>query len=169
MSRKLLILRHGKSDWSQDCDDFNRPLKKRGRRDTYRVGQWLQQQDFAPQRILTSPAVRARDTAHIIAEVLDADSRVVEDQRLYGADPETLRSVLADLPDAVQRVILVGHNPGLEWLGEWLLGRPLPATEAGKRLSTATLAWLAVPTAWDALRKGSARLQHFVRPADLAT
>lgn len=168
MSRELILLRHGKSDWSQDVDDRQRPLKKRGRRDAERVGRWLHAQGFEPQRILTSPAVRARDTARIVAEALGDRDLVEEVPSLYAADPEALRGVLTALPEGLQRVVLVGHNPGLEWLAEWLLGAPLPATAEGKRLTTAALVWLTLPDAWSELGKGSARLRHFLRPAELA-
>jgi len=64
MSRELLLLRHGKSDWNSGVTDFRRPLKDRGKRGAQRMGTWLWQQDLRPDLILSSPAERALTTAH---------------------------------------------------------------------------------------------------------
>jgi phosphohistidine phosphatase len=63
MTRELLLLRHGKSDWSTGVDDYHRPLKDRGKRDAQRIGVWLAQQKMIPDLIVTSSAERALVTA----------------------------------------------------------------------------------------------------------
>ncbi|HBJ28222.1 histidine phosphatase family protein, partial [Cobetia sp.] len=63
MRRELLLMRHGKSDWSVAADDFHRPLKERGKRGAQRMGAWLAQEALVPDAILSSPALRARATA----------------------------------------------------------------------------------------------------------
>ena len=63
MTRELLILRHGKSDWEAGTDDFHRPLKDRGKRGAQRVGVWLLQQGLLPDHVVSSPAERAIVTA----------------------------------------------------------------------------------------------------------
>lgn len=63
MPRELLLLRHGKSDWDTDTDDFNRPLKDRGKRGAQRVGVWLLRQGLLPDLVIASPAERALVTA----------------------------------------------------------------------------------------------------------
>ena len=63
MKRELILLRHGKSDWSQPVSDYKRPIKKRGFKEAGRVGVWLLTQDLVPAQILCSPARRARETA----------------------------------------------------------------------------------------------------------
>ncbi|WP_157729817.1 histidine phosphatase family protein [Bacterioplanes sanyensis] len=147
MSDEFLLLRHGKSDWSVDCPDISRPLKKRGQRDAERIGAWLWQHECIPTSIISSPATRAQQTAHWCARAMGINpQRISLDGRLYMASPATLLEVLAErLADAPgpasQRPLLVGHNPGMEQLIEQLSDTPPPYPDDGKLLPTASLAW----------------------------
>jgi phosphohistidine phosphatase len=67
--KTLLLMRHAKSSWKHtELDDHDRPLAKRGKRDAPRMGQLVRQEELVPQLILSSTAVRARNTAEIVAE-----------------------------------------------------------------------------------------------------
>jgi phosphohistidine phosphatase len=168
MSRELLILRHGKSDWRADVDDFNRPLKKRGQRAAHHIGSWLVQQGTIPDLIISSPAARAIATAEICAARMGLDSHaIVQDRRIYEAPCSRLIEVLEECPDGAQRVLLVGHNPGLESLLDYLAIEPPVVPDDGKILPTATLARLAMPAQWRQLRAGCARLLALTRPGSL--
>ena len=99
MSRQLLVLRHGKSDWSVDVSDFERPLKKRGKKAAQRMGAWLQQQDLVPDYIMSSPAERALNTAEKLTKAMGLTANQVHyDSRLYVAELKDLQAVLADCP-----------------------------------------------------------------------
>jgi len=63
MKNKLLLLRHGKSDWSTNDDDMYRPIKDRGKRGAQRIGVWLAQKNLIPDKVISSPAERTRVTA----------------------------------------------------------------------------------------------------------
>jgi len=168
MARELLILRHGKSDWSADTDDFHRPIKGRGKRGAQRIATWLLQQGLVPYHIVSSPAVRARATARIACKAMGlGDDTVTRDPRIYLATRQELLEVLGACPPKARRVMLVGHNPGLEGLLEFLVSKPTPVSDDGKLLPTATLARLAMPEAWQSLEAGCARLLDLVRPATL--
>lgn len=167
MARELLLLRHGKSDWSQGTDDFHRPLKDRGKRGAQRMGVWLLQQGLLPDYIIASPATRAIETARKLSKVLGLDPRQIKkEQRIYAASPGQLLEVLGECPAKAKRVLLVGHNPGLEELLHYLLGEQAPAGEEG-RLPTATLARLDMPDDWRKLPAGSAKLRSITRPREL--
>ena len=115
MSRELLLLRHGKSDWSVDVDDFHRPLKDRGKRGAQQIGTWLAKNDLQPDRVISSPAERAINTAEKAIKAMGASARdIVRDQRIYEAGVGALLRVLAEVPAEHRRVMLVGHNPGFE-------------------------------------------------------
>lgn len=168
MSRELLILRHGKSSWGSNVDDFDRPLKDRGKRGAQRVGVWLWQQDLRPDLIISSPAERALTTAHKCGKTMDLDIRhVTEDARIYEATADVLLTVLADVAGDVGRLMLVGHNPGLEQLLIFLCGNETAVTEDGKLLPTATLAHLSMPEDWQNLTSGCAVLKRILRPREL--
>lgn len=167
MTHELLLLRHAKSDWPVDVDDFSRPLKKRGRRAAKQVGRWLHQQHLIPDTILSSPATRALATAQRVCRQLGIDeSTIVCDLRIYEADAQTLLSILKTGCHG-RRVLLVGHNPGLENLLLKLVPHSIPLSINGKCLPTAALAQLAFESEWAELSPGSAKLVALVRPDSL--
>lgn len=167
MTHELLLLRHAKSDWSVDMDDFSRPLNKRGRRAAKRVGRWLHEQHLIPDTILSSPATRALTTAQRVCRQLDIDeSAIVCDSRIYQADVLTLLAVLKSRHQD-QRVLLVGHNPGLEDLLLKLTSHSVPLSANGKYLPTAALAQLTFKGAWTELSEGAATLVTLIRPDSL--
>jgi len=168
MTRELLLLRHGKSDWDAGVDDYHRPLKDRGKRSAQRIGVWLAQQQLVPDLIVTSPAERALVTAQKACKAMgDGDTGIQRDERIYAAGIDELLVVLGDCPESAVRVMLVGHNPGLEELLVWLASTAVPLPEDGKLLPTATLARLQMPADWRALVAGCARLDSITRPGTL--
>jgi len=169
MSRQLLLMRHGKSDWSREVDDFDRPLKKRGKRGAQRMGAWLKAQNILPDFIVSSPAERAYNTAAKLTKAMGLTVQdIAIDERIYEANLEQLQAVLADCPKAAKRVLVIGHNPGLEDLLYYLQAGQLAVSENGKLLATATLALLEMPDNWKALKKGSAKVVSITRASKLA-
>jgi phosphohistidine phosphatase len=144
--KTLLILRHAKSSWDDpDLPDIDRPLNKRGKRDAPRVGQRLRQQDLVPDLILSSPARRARQTAEAVALESGFGGDIEIRTDFYPGEPDDYIENLGQLPDEVERVMVVGHNPGLESLLVELTGE-------SAALPTAALAQVEVPVqSWDAL------------------
>jgi phosphohistidine phosphatase len=168
MPRELLLLRHGKSDWSLNAEDFSRPLKDRGGRDAERMGTWLQRQGWIPDHWLCSPAERAKNTAERCAAAMEQDARRIHyDERIYEAGLSPLLEVLAGSPADAGCVILVGHNPGLEDLLIHLTGDRVPDSSDHKLLPTATLARLTMPEDWSRLKAGCAHLLSITRPGEL--
>jgi len=162
MSQELLLLRHGKSDWNIDTDDFHRPLKRRGIQGAKQVGIWLLEQQLVPDTIISSPAERAIDTAEKACQMMRLNEQCIhQEQRLYDANLEILIQILSQLSNIAQRVLLVGHNPGLAELLIYLAGK-IP--EDHKILPTATLARLDIPSPWDKIDKNCAELVEIKRP-----
>jgi phosphohistidine phosphatase len=169
MSRTLILLRHGKSDWGTDDDDFNRPLKKRGKVAAGQAGKWLTNNGYLPDFVISSPAKRAMQTAELACTDMDLRKKKIYRQKhIYLATPEELLHVLEDCPLQAKRVMLVGHNPGLEELLFYLVNGQLTIPEDGKIMPTATLAVLDLPDNWDKLECGAAHLEFLVRPKDIA-
>jgi phosphohistidine phosphatase len=137
---QLLVLRHAKSSWAdQHRDDWERPLTARGERDATRVGELLAQLRLVPDLIITSDAVRAQTTAQRAADAAGYRARLTLSSRLYHATPDTAIEVLRAIASTTaRRVMIVGHNPGLEDLVAQLTGAHLG-------LSTATLVHLELP------------------------
>ena len=137
--KRLLILRHGKSDWGDSSlDDWHRPLSGRGIVDAPRVGEVLRTQSRVPDIIVTSDAVRARATAEAVARSAGYTREIVLEPSFYLATPDTIIGVLNGLSDDVESVLIVGHNPGFEDLLQALTGDD-------HEMPTAALAQLALP------------------------
>jgi phosphohistidine phosphatase len=167
-ARQLIVLRHAKSDWdSETLMDFDRPLAKRGAKDAPRMGKWLHEQGLIPDHVLSSPAERAKQTTLRVCAALGiAEADIHWDAQLYAASRETLCRALADCPPTAGRVLLVGHNPGLEELLIYLCGT-VPLAPDGKLLPTASAAQLMMPEDWTRLAPGSAHLIGITRPRSL--
>ena len=165
----LTLLRHAKSGWDDGVErDFDRPLNPRGRRAARTVGAEMRAEGLAFDRIVASPAKRVIETLDEVAAgygPLDA----IYDERLYLALSETLIDVAREAPKTATRLLLVGHNPGLEETALRLTraGGSLRA-EAELKYPTGTLAEIHLPIeSWSELRHGVGRLERFIRPRDL--
>lgn len=133
--KTLLLMRHAKSSWSEaGVDDHERPLNRRGERDAPRMGRWLADQDLLPGLVIASTARRAVQTASAVCQGAGLSDDVVEYSRLYHASPAAWASVVQRIADGVERLLAIGHNPGLEELVEALHGE-------WERMPTAAIAW----------------------------
>lgn len=169
MSRELLILRHGKSDWSTDAlSDFERPLAARGRKAVKRMGRWLREHRLLPDHIVSSPAERARQTTLRACKFAGIPKPpVLWEQNIYEAGVPDLLRVLAQCPQDKQRVMIVGHNPGFEDLVAYLGGEGTEIPPNGKLMPTAALAHVHLPDQWESLQPGCALRLRITRPRAL--
>jgi phosphohistidine phosphatase len=122
MERTLVVIRHAKSDWGQEVPDSDRPLNDRGRREAPGIGRWLADHVEGLDLVICSPATRARQTWRLAAERYAPTLRARYDERVYGAGPRELMSVLEEVDDTVASAGLIGHNPGVSELVETLTG-----------------------------------------------
>jgi phosphohistidine phosphatase len=119
--KTLLIMRHAKSSWKHpELADRDRPLNKRGEKDAPHMGKVLKHADILPQLIYTSTAVRSSKTAETVAEKIGYKKEIIYKDALYMAEPLQIVDVLRETPDEIKRVMIVGHNPGMEGLAQML-------------------------------------------------
>ena len=127
--KSILVLRHAKSSRKDpDLTDHDRPLNKRGKRDAPRMGRLLKKENLVPDIIISSTAVRARATAEAVAKASGYKGDITFNGSLYAAGPQAYIDAMHDLSDDYVRVVIIGHNPGLEELVEMLTGEihPMP-------------------------------------------
>ena len=196
MTRRLILLRHAKSDWP-DVPDRDRPLAKRGRRDAPRIGRWLDEHGYQPDVVVVSDAARTRQTWDLVAPELGGSPAVHFEPRAYAASAPTLLYLAQELPARYRTALLIGHNPGLSELATSLAGPPESTTAVGPPESTTAVGPLesdratgpavkdngprpaiSLPTAavavfeftgdWPSLTPGHARLINLTTPADLS-
>jgi phosphohistidine phosphatase len=162
--KTLLVQRHAKSSWKDPgLDDHDRPLNKRGKTDAPRMGRLVREEGLIPDLILSSTAVRAKNTAKEVAEKSRYTGKIQGDSRLYLAGPADIVTVLneIDAPSA-NRVMIVGHNPGFEELVRVLTG-------GREAFPTAALAQVELPiSTWGELELSTkGKLAHLWRPKEL--
>ena len=133
------------------------------------MGRWLADQGLAPDHVISSPATRAGKTAREICSACDFDLDAVHwDERMYLSSVATMIEVLGECPDSACRVFLIGHNPGMEGLLEYLTGYQVQPYDDGKLMPTAAIAQLQLSTDWCSLDSGTATLKQKLRPSMLA-
>jgi phosphohistidine phosphatase len=169
LGRRLVLLRHAKSDWPDDVPDHDRPLAKRGHRDAPAVGRWLGQSGYAPDGVICSTAVRARETWDLAADGLlrarpGAPPPVSYEPRVYEATVLGLLMLVRELPPEWRTALIVGHNPGL---AELTVGLAAPSSDPPAAFPTAAVAVLGVPGPWADTAPGEAGLLAFAIPADM--
>ncbi|MGE5547066.1 MAG: SixA phosphatase family protein [Solirubrobacterales bacterium] len=169
--RTIFLLRHAKSSWEDPAvEDFDRPLTGRGRRAARAMAEYMAKGKIRPAFVLCSTAQRTRETYAFIEPKLKGAPVAFEDG-VYEASRHDLAHRLRELDDHLASVMLVGHNPGLERLAEFLTAGH-GAEDAVRRMSdkfpAGALAILeANVTHWAELDEGTCRLAGFVRPKDL--
>jgi phosphohistidine phosphatase len=167
--KRLFLLRHAKSAWDDPAlRDRDRPLAPRGRKAAKRVARWARKHGVRPQLVVCSSAERAQQTLQGVLPGLGEPTVWVE-MTLYAAGVETLLARVRALPEEVDEVMLVGHNPGLMEL-VLLLAAPGPLRErARENLPTGALAELEMDVGrWADVSPAAARLTELVLPRELS-
>ncbi|WP_028298584.1 SixA phosphatase family protein [Olivibacter sitiensis] len=123
MSKELFLIRHAKSDWSFDLTDVERPLNYRGNRDAPVMAKRLKEYGILPQLIITSNALRTKETAaYFVDKLALQEDKVIEDAHIYEAHYETLLMVINDFDNQYDRIAIIGHNPGISVINSYLSG-----------------------------------------------
>jgi len=161
--KTLFLLRHAKSSWSDpQLSDFDRPLNERGRRTAPFMGQVMRERGYRPAIIISSPARRAKDTAMLVAGVLEHPESIQFEDRLYEAGPQTLLSITRAIDIDHSSAMLVGHNPGTEGFVRLLTGKNEP-------MPTASLAVIELAIeSWSDAELGRGNLKEVLRPKELS-
>lgn len=167
--RRLMLLRHGKSEWPDGMKDIDRPLAKRGREAVPRMGAYLAEEQLYPDLALVSPARRARETWDLVAPQL-GEVPARSEPRIYEAPPDRLLAVLRETEPQVRTLVLVGHNPGFQDLARLLVGHGdrYAFSRMAQKYPTAGLAVIDFAVEdWREVKPGLGRLDRFVTPKSL--
>lgn len=157
--KTLYILRHAKSSWNDaSLPDFDRPLNGRGLNAAPFIGEVIARKGLFPDLIISSPAKRAMQTATLVKESSGSNAPIQYEERIYEASPHTLKTVISQVAESVESVLLVGHNPGIEGLINHLTGNLEP-------MPTAALAAISLDiAAWSKIDANCGTLQFVIRP-----
>ncbi len=170
--KTLYLLRHAKSSWGDSTlADHDRPLNSRGRRAAPLIGAFLREQGHVPDLVLCSTATRTRETLAFLLEELGVEPAIDWDGDLYLAGPRQMLDLLGALPDTVESVLMIGHNPGTAILAEALCaeGDAAGLDLMRTKFPTAGLAIIHLEVdRWEETQGDCGRLLSFTRPSDLA-
>ncbi len=160
--KTLYLLRHAKSSWDDPAlKDFDRPLNKRGLKAAPKIGAHMLKEKIRPDLVLSSPALRAKQTTHIVCEAAGLSSLINFDERIYEASVQRLFEIVAGFEEGISTAMMVGHNPGFEELLAALTGE-------SQRMPTGALACIELKIKkWPDLTGGCGKLKWLVRAKDL--
>ena len=172
---RLFLLRHAKSDWgNKSLDDHDRPLSPRGLRAAPLMGAFMRAQNYLPELVKCSPAVRTRQTLDQMKPLFEPAPEILYSRSLYLAQPKSLLAEIRQAPDVCSALMLVGHNPGIGALALALAALPEDEEEEirkerlAEKFPTTCLVVLDFSASqWRAVKPLSARLVGYVRPEDL--
>jgi phosphohistidine phosphatase len=167
--RRLLLLRHAKSDWSGGGLDVDRPLAARGREAAPRMAAYLKDESLLPDLALVSSARRTRETWDLVRPALGPVEARFE-PRIYEAPVARLLAVVQEVDASIRTLLMVGHNPGFQDLARTLVGHGdrYAFARLQDKYPTAGLAVLDFSVeAWSDVVPGGGRLDRFVTPKSL--
>jgi phosphohistidine phosphatase len=160
--KTLFLLRHAKaSPIDAGMTDFDRPLHNEGRNAADLIGQTLLSRGVTLDLVLSSPAVRARETVELVLQAAKFEVELHYDQRIYEAGPDQLLAVISEIEDDKNPVMLVGHNPAFEELVQAVTGQE-------EHLSAGALAKIVFANStWDEIQEKKGRLDWVIQPKEL--
>lgn len=160
--KTLFLLRHAKSKWDNpDLTDFERPLNERGMKAAPQMGHYMKEQNIKPDVVISSPAVRARDTAELVIEASKLKVELRFDARIYDATWLDLLRVIASIEDEMETALLIGHNPGFE-------ETVFRLTDKRVTMPTAALVKIDLEIErWNETREFCGKFEWIVKPKDL--
>ena len=158
--KTLLLARHAKSSWDQPgVDDFDRVLNDRGVNDAPNMADFLQQCGYPINRIISSDAVRALQTAEEYRKLLTPETKVSRQHKLYQATYSDILTVIKSIPESDEMVMLVGHNPGMNDVLNYLIRSEVDD------MPTCSVAIIQFDVAgWDEIKINSGNLLAFEYP-----
>ncbi len=161
--KTLLLLRNAKSSWKDSkLKDRERPITKKGRKAAALIGELIKMNELQPELLLSSSVVRANQTTQQVIASMEYTGKVFFLDHLFMAEADVILDALSLLPDELERVMVVGHNPGLESLLQLLTGQI-------ESLSPGALAHISLPVqAWRELKKDTdGELVQLWRPKEI--
>lgn len=168
--RRLMLLRHAKSNWPAGMADRERPLSERGREAAPVMGDYLAEEGLLPDLVLVSPARRTVETWELVAPMLPQKPPHRYEPRIYEAPVQRLLQVVQETEGEVATLMLIGHNPGCMELATLLSaeGEGSALKRMVTKYPTAGLAVIDLAiSAWRDVAPRCGRLSRFVTPASL--
>ena len=167
---RLILLRHAQAALHAGGGDSERPLTMAGRAEARLMGDYLAAEHLTPDLAVVSIARRARETLKLAMDIAGAKPRVLEEPRLYLAEPPALLDLMLMTPSPVRRLLCVGHNPGFHDYAQQMISSGTEEARAQLQLGLPTAGLIVIDfdaVRWQDVQAGSGKLERFVTPDDL--
>ncbi len=162
--KTVSILRHAKSSWDNPLlEDFDRPIISKGLKRTARICDFIKQQDIFPDIVVSSPALRAMQTAEIVIENLKIKSSVKTMDAFYPGHAKAFFNQLKQADDVYSHIMIIGHNPGLSEFACNILN----SNEASWIPTSGLVVVNFDCRCWNQIAMGNGMLVHFIKPKEL--
>lgn len=166
--RRLMLLRHAKSDWSLPGQaDYDRGLAARGLKAAPAMGRYMAEHAMVPDHVIVSTATRTRETWRLVSGNFPQKPPVDFEDSIYEASPREILAAIANAPASAHSLLVVGHNPGFHETANLLVaeGDKRMRKALSDKFPTGALAVIDLNIDdWTAIEPGSGRLEAFVTP-----
>lgn len=164
--RELFLIRHAKTNWDETDENGQHPLSQKGKKQAYRLGEWMKSKNILPDAVFMSSDIRAIQTFRRLK--LNSSSTYSEkNSSLVEASIFDLVHFLASIPEQYKKVAVIAHDPGLEDLVEYLESGEQCTNKDSCLFPAASLAHFVMPHSWQSLPQNSAKLLQLIRPKDM--
>ncbi|MGE4288729.1 MAG: histidine phosphatase family protein [Salinivirgaceae bacterium] len=162
--KTLMLMRHAKSSWKEPLpEDRDRPLLNKGIKRTKRTAAFINEKELIPELVLSSPAVRAWQTAELLIEELRTNLKTKQVDAMYPGSSAALLKTIWQVNNKYSRLMLIGHNPGLSDLACYLLGN-----QEASWIPTSGLVVISfVENNWQDTKPGDGVMLHYIQPKAL--
>lgn len=158
--KTLFLVRHAKSDWTQNLEDNERPLNERGHQDAPKMAKYLLDNGFSIDKVVSSPAKRALTTARYFAETFSKPQiKKVED--LYEPLLEDFYQTVERMEDEFDSIALFSHNPTISEFAYKLTG------ETGEFPTCAVAIFQIDTDSWSNFEQSEKKLLNFFIPKEI--
>ena len=159
--KTLILVRHAKSDWTENTNDFDRPLNERGHQDAPKMAKFLKSEEVKIDVFVTSPAKRALTTCRYFAEVFE-NKNIKKMEELYNASPTEFLEAIENLDDSVENVAIFSHNNGITYFANSLTDENI------EHMPTCSVVAFKIETEnWAEFKKSSKEFLFFHKPKEI--
>lgn len=165
--KTLFLLRHARAgNAPEGKSDMERPLTPAGESAMRKLGQTLAEKNLLPQAALFSPAIRTESTLRQLALGMGTDIPSEREEWLYNAAPHHILEQMKNIPDTVDSILIVGHNPTMHSLAHDLIkDTPGQAGAISDSFPPGTLAIFQLGiSSWQESPRGRATLEQIFFP-----
>ena len=160
--KNLFLLRHAKSSWDNAAlADFDRPLSKRGISNAILLSEHIQKHNITFDLVLSSPSERTQLTLDLVLSSLDHFPTTTLKESIYHASPFSLTQLIKEQDDAINNLLIIGHNPGLHVLTEMLTNQSI------LKFPTCAFAKITNFNHWKDIDTGILNLESLITPKEL--